>query len=145
VVAMSVCRVSGQLPSDGCSSVDVVNKDGIVERRSMVYTEYFARGTQPDVVCQMHSLYHQTNAAVGLVATGELPPPPHRDAVAVGPVPPPAATSAAANPETVPPTAQPAEKKKKRGFWGRLFLGSGDKTDDNKKTEDPKQPKKPER
>jgi 1A family penicillin-binding protein len=142
VVSMSVCRISGQLPSGGCSSVDVVNRDGLVERRSMIYTEYFARGTEPDAICEMHSGYHQTNAAVGLVATGEMPPPPHRDSVTVGPVPPPAAT--AANPQTVPPTTeQTGEKKKKRGFWARIFLGSGDsKNEGQKKTPDDK-PKKP--
>src|SRR5262245_38154623 len=145
VIAMNVCRVSGQLPNDGCSSVEVVNKDGIVERRSMIYTEYFERGTQPSVVCELHSVYHQTNAAVGLVAAGELPPPPRRDVVAVGPVPPPPATTAAASPETVPPTADSTEKKKKRGFWGRLFLGSGEsKTQDkDKRPDDPNKPKKP--
>jgi hypothetical protein len=122
----------------------VVNKNGIVERRSMIYTEYFARGTEPDVICEVHSGYHQTNAAVGLVATGELPPPPQRDAAAVGSAPPPAATSSAANPETVPPTTdQGGEKKKKRGFWARIFLGSGDSKNEGQKKTPEDKPKKP--
>ena len=51
VVGLNVCRMSGKLPSGGCDSVLVVNRDGINENRSMVYTEYFVRGTQPDTEC----------------------------------------------------------------------------------------------
>jgi 1A family penicillin-binding protein len=145
VVALNVCRISGQLPSDGCSAVDVVNKSGMVERRSMIYTEYFARGTEPRATCDLHSGFHQTNSAVGLVATGELPAPPRHDSMTVGPVPPPASTSAASADAKAEPAPQAPEKKKKRGFWGRLFLGSGDSKNDGQKksTEDPNKPKKP--
>ena len=50
VVGINVCRVSGKLPNAGCTSVDVINREGVTETRSMVYTEYFTAGTQPDVV-----------------------------------------------------------------------------------------------
>src|SRR5260221_862306 len=40
----TVCRLSGKLATDGCNDVEVVNKNGDIEHRSMIYTEYFARG-----------------------------------------------------------------------------------------------------
>jgi len=145
VVAVNVCRVSGQLPSAGCSNAEVVNKDGIVERRSLVYTEYFARGTEPDVVCEVHSGYGVPAGAIGLVANGEMPvAPPHREN-AVAAVPPAAPTTGAR--QEVPPDSATVSPPKKRGFWGRLFLGSGkskpqtpDKNPPDKTPEDPKKP-----
>src|SRR6059036_3420093 len=49
-----VCRLSGQLATDGCRSADVLDADGVVQHRSMVYTEYFARGTEPTSYCDLH-------------------------------------------------------------------------------------------
>ena len=39
VIGLNVCRVSGKLPSGGCEHAQVVNRDGAIETRSMVYTE----------------------------------------------------------------------------------------------------------
>ena len=47
VVGVEICRMSGKRPSDGCSHVEVVTKSGEHQIRSMVYTEYFASGTEP--------------------------------------------------------------------------------------------------
>ena len=47
VVGVNVCRMSGKLPNAGCEHVQVVNGDGCIETRSMIYTEYFVKGTQP--------------------------------------------------------------------------------------------------
>ncbi len=145
VVAMNICRVSGKPPDGGCGSVAVETADGLVETRSMIYTEYFARGTQPSGVCPLHPTpsfldrlagifgaegdQKPVNAAeVGLPA-GALPPPPAA----------PAATSGQTAPAAPAAEAQPAEdeKKKKRGFWSRLF-GRG--KEDEKKPEAPKKP-----
>src|SRR6059036_2491485 len=41
VTTATVCRLSGKLASAGCQDVEVVNRDGVLEHRSMVYTEYF--------------------------------------------------------------------------------------------------------
>ena len=49
-----VCRLSGKLATEGCEDVEVVDKDGKLERRSMVYTEYFVRGTEPTEYCDLH-------------------------------------------------------------------------------------------
>ena len=54
VIGVDVCRMSGKLPNGGCNSVEVVARDGSLETRSMVYTEYFVRGTQPTIVCPLH-------------------------------------------------------------------------------------------
>jgi 1A family penicillin-binding protein len=54
VVTASVCRVSGKLPNEGCTSVEVMNRDGEMETRSMVYTEYYLKGRQPTSICPLH-------------------------------------------------------------------------------------------
>ena len=55
VTTATVCRISGKLASEGCEHVEVVDTNGEVETRSMVYTEYFARGTEPTEYCELHS------------------------------------------------------------------------------------------
>ena len=54
VVAVQVCRLSGKRPAGGCDAVPVVDDDGQQSERSMVGTEYFVRGTEPDEVCHLH-------------------------------------------------------------------------------------------
>jgi penicillin-binding protein 1A len=139
VVAVSVCRVSGMLPSEGCSSVEVMRSDGTIQERNMVYTEYFARGTAPTHVCEEHptrSWYQRVTEVFG--AAG---PQPARDTDLGMPAPPAAsaqtgAADAAPAPVVVAaPTesaqVQEEEKPRKRGFWGRLF-GRRDKEADQK-------------
>jgi penicillin-binding protein 1A len=151
VVAMQVCRISGQLVSDGCSSVDIVNKNGELERRSMIYTEYFARGTEPSEVCPLHDV-QATPGIVGIVAEGESPVAPtrhdmpHRENMVVGPL-----TTTAPPPPVVPvatsgvrPETTTASEPNKRGFWSRIFRRGGDpKTQTPEKPDaDPDKPKK---
>ena len=54
VVGVNVCRVSGKLPSQGCESVIVPASTGQLEKRSMVYTDFFVKGTQPTDMCPLH-------------------------------------------------------------------------------------------
>src|SRR5262249_25533767 len=54
VTTATVCRLWGRLASEGCQDVEVVSRDGFIERRSMVYTEFFARGTEPTERCELH-------------------------------------------------------------------------------------------
>ena len=54
VIGVNVCRISGQLPGRGCGLVNVVLDDGEIESRSMIYTEFFVRGTQPTTTCPLH-------------------------------------------------------------------------------------------
>lgn len=148
VVAVPVCRVSGKLPDEGCSSVEVMKDNGNLEYQSMVYTEYFARGTSPSDLCDLHPsrAWYQR---VADVFTGS--PAPHREAD----LPPPPTNAAAPQTgaavvesprEAVTAPAAPVaeeEKPKKRGFWGRLF-GRRDKDDADKRREkDPKASRDP--
>jgi 1A family penicillin-binding protein len=138
VVGLNVCRLSGKLPAGGCEHVQVINRDGMSETRSMVYTEYFVRGTQPDTECSLHGPLSFGERLASIFGK-EVGTPVSVDAVGL----PPAAASTSGVPAT--PSAVTAERpteeakveepKKKRGFWGRLFGGGGDK-DERKKEEE---------
>lgn len=131
VTAVNICRVSGKLPSEGCSDVEVVSDIGEVTWRSMVYTEYFARGTEPRDVCPLHAPRSFFDRVAGLFGIGGEPPPARADEAAVSgtpAAPAPTAGTPAAGPAPTP-APQPAEpaarqepsKEKKRGFWSRVF------------------------
>jgi penicillin-binding protein 1A len=129
VTTALVCRMSGQLAGDGCQDVEVVANDGHLEHRSMVYTEYFARGTVPTTYCEQHqskSLFTKLAGVIGVEHTSAPTP------VADTGLPP---VTAAAPPGAAPQTADvpPEAPKKKRGFWSRVF-GIG-RSDDKKQDE----------
>jgi len=129
IVTATVCRLSGKLATEGCNHAVVLSENGEVAGRSMVYTEYFARGTEPTAYCDLHPI----GGFNGAVATVFMPPD-KPVAVHIEPTrPPAAAVSAAANPPPPPPTrTEPDPPKKKRGFWGRIF-GGRDRANDDKK------------
>jgi penicillin-binding protein 1A len=54
VVGVEVCRLSGSLPDDGCRNAASISSSGEVTRKSMVYTDYFVRGTEPRQTCAVH-------------------------------------------------------------------------------------------
>lgn len=126
VTTANVCRLSGKLASLGCQDVDVVSKDGQLERRSMVYTEYFARGTAPDTVCDLHPARGIMTKLAGLFGADEPHqlPAPTVDQTSVPPAP-----AATAGTQTPPPALEaPEPPKKKRGFWSKVFgIGKDDK------------------
>ncbi|MCL4848345.1 MAG: PBP1A family penicillin-binding protein [Acidobacteria bacterium] len=133
VVAAQVCRLSGKLPAAGCGEVEVVSDTGEVNLRSMIYTEYFLRGTVPDETCALHTRRSFWERLAGVFKGQDTPAPVRASDVGVpivGPplsppeAPPPARVEAAE--AAVEPEAPPA---KKRGFWGRLF-GRRGKPDD---------------
>ena len=151
VVGVNVCRVSGKLPNYGCGNVQSMDESGYIETKSMIYTDYFVKGTQPNSACPVHqTMYTDVASASPSSSPGvSLPPAGSRGTL---PIPQPQPTSGA---EPAPPItggvvttpedakvegAKPEEKK--RGFWRRIF-GGGDKKDDKKddKKNDPK--KKP--
>jgi penicillin-binding protein 1A len=141
VTTANVCRLSGKLATDGCQQVDVVDEHGQIDRRSMVYTEYFAPGTAPTAYCDLHPTRGIFGKIAGLFGNGDdRPAPPHVEDI--GPPPSPAVSTARApvgSTEQGDPT-QPA-KKKKRGFWSKLLgLGKDDAVDDD--TVQDKTPKK---
>src|SRR5574338_45413 len=154
VVAVNVCRMSGKLPNQGCGSVAVTTGDGSVQDRSMIYTEYFVRGTQPTTMCPLHpqpSFLDRLAGAFGM--DRDKPVDPEQVGVPAGSLPPPGSTAASptsgvatatpAKPAQTTSNEKPEEKKKKRGFWSRLFGRGGDddkKKDDKKKDEKKKPP-----
>ena len=127
IVAVNVCRLSGKLPNAGCGSVTSVNDDGSLETKSMVYTDYFVKGTQPTTLCPLHPMsgYAATiSAGAQPEALPGSPTPPTVPGAPVGTAgpgtkaaPPPTGGTVAQTPESAP--------KKKRGFWGRLFGKGG--------------------
>ena len=111
IVAIDVCRLSGKLPNAGCHAVDVVDDAGSVETRSMIYTEYFLRGTEPTELCPLHGGV----SIVGHLATlfgKEGQPPASAEQLGLPPAPgtTPVATSAAAP----PPQAQDSAIRPRR-------------------------------
>jgi 1A family penicillin-binding protein len=122
VVAVEICRMSGRRPVPGCQQVDVVSKTGDTVSKSMVMTEYFAKGSQPFDECPLHSGPGLLARIGGIFGAGTSP---NAVPASASPLPEwvvepavsgttPAASAAAA----AAPTEEP---KKKRGFWSRVF------------------------
>jgi penicillin-binding protein 1A len=143
IVGLNVCRVSGKLPAGGCNAVQVVRRDGELEIRSMIYTDYFARGTQPTTVCPLHESPSLLDRIAGVFGKDNHSATPIPAADAGLPLPPPAHTSAAAAEASAVEKARERaeeeraeeEPRKKRGFWSKVFGGGDKKTDEEKKEE----------
>ena len=117
VTTTRVCRLSGLLATEGCQDVEVVSNTGQLEHRSMVYNEYFARGTEPTAFCDQHPTRGIMTKLAGLFGGGEERPAPPR-VEDTGIVPAATATSGTRVDGVEVPPAPPA---KRRGFWSRLF------------------------
>jgi len=118
LTTVSVCRLSGKLPSPGCDRL---------------ITEYFARGTTPTEICDQHGFSTSGQLAAMFPSSttngnsAEVQPPPVK-------TPDVAAVAASGEPSGIVTAAATGdEPKKKRGFWGRIF-GREDKA---KKTDEP--------
>jgi penicillin-binding protein 1A len=128
VTTASVCRLSGKLANDACQDVEVADDHGSLTRRSMVYTEYFAKDTVPDQVCDLHSRrnFFGTVASV-FHGGGEGTAPARAEDTGLPPATGPATASTSGQASVVDPaSAVPEAPKKKRGFWSRLFGIGGD-------------------
>jgi 1A family penicillin-binding protein len=126
VIGVNVCRLTGQLPNGGCDSVEVVARDGSLESRSMIYTEYFVRGTQPTAVCPLHPRRTLIETlAVGTDA-GPTPIPAGSVAAPTAPAQPTTGTGTVAPAASAAPAAAAEEPARRRGFWSRLFGRRGD-------------------
>jgi penicillin-binding protein 1A len=122
VVGVEICRMSGRRPVEGCTHVEVVTKRGELQVRSMVYTEYFASGTEPWDSCRLHQGPGVSQRIAGLFGAGREPQPVAIEATglpAQESAPRPAAQVEAA--PDAPQVAAPEAPKKKRGFWSRVF------------------------
>jgi membrane carboxypeptidase/penicillin-binding protein len=137
VTTANVCRLSGKLATEGCQDVEVVGKDGQLERRSMIYTEYFDSGTEPTAYCDLHPTRGFASKLAGLFGGHEeKPAPPHIEET---PAAPPAVAATTGEAEHVESPAPPPQKKK-RGFWSRVFGIGKDKAEEDRRDEAP--PKK---
>ncbi len=130
LVAVQVCRVSGQLATTACFNADAdARAQG---QRPVIYTDYFVSGRAPVGYCTDH-----LDTPIAKAVTG-LPGHERYEAPHPQPAPAPASTVAAALPEERPAqieAAPPRETPKKRGFWGRVFRfgGGGDRQSNDKK------------
>jgi hypothetical protein len=134
VVPVTIDRLSGKLPTDGCESAVLFDRDGNATDRSMLYTEYFVRGTEPTDYCPLHSrgfdvvatsgdpksgsgvLATSGTAAPQLAPADHLHDPSNPKADArVGDNTAPAVNPAASGPDSSNPPPR------RRGFWGRIF------------------------
>ncbi len=144
VTSATVCRLSGKLPNSGCGHVEVVNRDGNVETRSMIYTEYFIKGTLPTELCPLHESPSFLDRLAGIFGKGSDNAPVPTDQVGIS-VPPVVSTTSPKSPGSAPSASAPVEggtvaeePKKKRGFWSRVFGVGKDKKEDTK--QDPRKP-----
>jgi 1A family penicillin-binding protein len=58
VVGVEVCRLSGHLPGEGCRHAASISPTGEVTYKSMVYTDYFVRGSEPRQTCTAHAVQY---------------------------------------------------------------------------------------
>jgi penicillin-binding protein 2D len=137
ITTENICRLSGKLPTEGCKSAQVLNTDGTMSKRSMVYTEYFVRGTEPSDYCP----YHNTFFPGTLATTGSLPEPSAPPPAAPGAPPPavvggtlPAGSTVAVGPTETAVVPEP-QTERRRGFWSRIF-GRGDDDERRKREEE---------
>jgi penicillin-binding protein 1A len=140
VIGVNICRLSGKLPNDGCTHVETLDADGNTQVRSLVYTEYFVRGTQPTTECPLHpgvGFFDRLAGVFGKEVGKPVPP----DQIGLTAAEAAKATSGqtSAKPDQKQDQKKVEGEKKKRGFWKRLF-GIGD---DKKKDEKKDPPKKP--
>jgi len=104
IVAVEIDGASGRLATDDCRRATDAH----------VYTEYFARGTEPIDICPIHRA-HLLRAL--LVPFTQRPAAP----VVTATEPTAAAVVAQAKPQPQPAAPAQEQPKKKRGFWGRVF------------------------
>src|SRR5471030_2217922 len=121
VTTARVCRLTGLRATDGCEDVEVVS-GGQLERRSMVYTEYFAPGTEPTAYCAQHASRGMITKLAGWFGS-DGPPPLRIENQGLVP-----AINYAGGPlsplDEASQAAQAAATKKRR-FWSRLFGKGG--------------------
>jgi 1A family penicillin-binding protein len=132
VTTATVCRLSGKLATPGCENVAVVNKDGSVERKSMVYTEYFAAGTEPTTYCDLHNAPGVLGRIAGFFGAPGAPAP-----TAIDPTELPAVVATQGAIPPAPPKVEPEGGK--RSIWSRIFGFGKDK---DKSKDEGKAPKK---
>jgi 1A family penicillin-binding protein len=125
ITTATVCRISGKLAVRGCEDVEVTDGDDTTHR-SMVYTDYFVKGSEPTDYCDLHLTVSVLGRIAGLFGVGEKPAPPRIEEAPRRPV---QAVAASDRIDTEATATRP--KQEKRGFWGRIFhRDDADKNDE---------------
>ena len=76
VTTASVCRLSGKLATEGCAGRRGRRQGRRARSGSMVYTEYFARGTEPTTYCELHPTHGILGTIAGIFGDAGQPAPP---------------------------------------------------------------------
>ena len=159
IVGVEICRITGRRAVEGCSKVPVEDDEGGIEIRSMAYTEYYRRGTEPSGSCEEHEGANFLERLAGFFGRDNDPKPVQAEQAGLPaaniPRDVPAApvttvdsddadtrrgdAKAAREQEREAKAEADEEKPKKRGFWGRLFgrRDKNDEPDDEKKKPEP--------
>jgi 1A family penicillin-binding protein len=131
VVAVNVCRVSGKLPNYGCSNVQTLDEFGGSETKSMVYTDYFVKGTQPTTICPVHQTMFADAAMPSAAVPGDRAASPGvrgaEGTSGVAPAPGPISGGTLDKGNDKDRNKETPEQQKKKGFWHRVFGGGKDK------------------
>ena len=120
-----------------------INDDGTTSNASTVYTEYFVKGTEPGETCPLHGSQSFVSRVAGWFGASPSAPSQERASEAVAHGHEEADVRHAdrnddGDDEDKPAEMnQPPEKKKKRGFWSKVF-GRGDDKDDKKDEKKPR-------
>src|SRR5262249_6802695 len=112
ITTATVCRMSRELATEGGQDVEVVSNTGHIERRSMVYTEYFVRGTAPAIYCDIHPTRGIMTRIAGFFGAGDHPAPPSVQNTGLPPAPPPVAEAQQPNNSEIAPAPEPPKKKR---------------------------------
>ncbi len=121
IVTMQICRLSGKRPAGGCDAVPVSLADGGHEERSMLVTEYFVAGTEPEDTCHMHVGRSLLGRFAGWFGTPASPSPQQQSANRAEPAEPVQMVAPVSPAQQAPAVAETPEPEKKRGFWSRMF------------------------
>src|SRR4029077_12752862 len=95
---------------------------------SMVYSEYFARGTEPTAFCDQHPTRGIMTKLAGLFGGhDDRPASPRVEDTGIAP--PSATATTGTRTEVVMPPPPSSPPQKKRGFWSRVFGRDRDNQD----------------
>ena len=119
ISSATICRISGKLAASSCQGAIEFDADtGLPVTRSVVYTEYFARGTEPADYCPWHT--HAAPAPYAIATVNTAPAPQQANAPQPDVVP--TATTGTMPSQAPPPVAEtaaaapPQAPAQRRGF-----------------------------
>jgi penicillin-binding protein 1A len=118
IVGIDVCRASGALATDACLQADAAAR--ATGSGTVVYTDYFVRGTEPTGYCVDHAQSGVASTVAAAFSTSERPMAPQLTLNPAEPV----ATVRTSEP-TEPPKDLPEDAPRKRGFWSRVLRIGG--------------------